>query len=207
MKAARFVVLGKSNTPEFGITCVTESRAERRLPRIRGTPSRTPGGCRAAPRPRSPRGAAARARLGRRRSIRIPASAAASSGSSRRAAASPPPIHERLPRALAERAALGHGPDAAALLRRLAGYEAGDAHWAPPPGRPFLDEVGADPGRLRIAFTAEPAILHRARSASRPGCAQRRGRTLRNWATTWSRRHRRGATRRAARGHSRGSGS
>jgi amidase len=48
--------------------------------------------------------------------------------------------------------------DAAAFLDVLAGYEAGDAHWAAPPARPFLDEVGADPGRLRIAFTAEPAI-------------------------------------------------
>ena len=48
--------------------------------------------------------------------------------------------------------------DAAAFLDVLAGYEPGDAHWAPPPERPFLDEVGAEPGRLRIAFTAEPAI-------------------------------------------------
>ena len=48
--------------------------------------------------------------------------------------------------------------DAAAFLDVIAGYEPGDAHWAPPPERPFLDEVGADPGRLRIAFTAEPAV-------------------------------------------------
>src|SRR5205823_14169448 len=48
--------------------------------------------------------------------------------------------------------------DAAAFLDVIAGYEPGDAHWAPPPERPFLDEVGADPGRLRIAFTVEPPI-------------------------------------------------
>jgi amidase len=48
--------------------------------------------------------------------------------------------------------------DAAAFLDAIAGYEPGDAHWAPPPERPFLDEVGADPGRLRIAFTAVPPI-------------------------------------------------
>ena len=48
--------------------------------------------------------------------------------------------------------------DAAAFLDVLAGYEPGDAHWAPPPERPFLDEVGADPGRLRIAFTIESPI-------------------------------------------------
>ena len=50
--------------------------------------------------------------------------------------------------------------DAAAFLDVLAGYEPGDAHWAPPPARPFLDEVGADPGRLRIALALEPAIPH-----------------------------------------------
>jgi Asp-tRNA(Asn)/Glu-tRNA(Gln) amidotransferase A subunit family amidase len=30
----------------------------------------------------------------------------------------------------------------------------GDPYWAPPPARPFADEVGADPGRLRIAVSA-----------------------------------------------------
>jgi amidase len=50
--------------------------------------------------------------------------------------------------------------DAAAFLDVIAGYEPGDAHWATPPERPFLEEVGTDPGRLRIAFTAEPAVPH-----------------------------------------------
>jgi amidase len=43
--------------------------------------------------------------------------------------------------------------DAAALLDVLEGYEPGDPHWAPPPPRPFRREVGAPPGRLRIAVT------------------------------------------------------
>jgi amidase len=43
--------------------------------------------------------------------------------------------------------------DAAAVLDAISGYVTGDAFWAPPPARPFLAEVGADPGRLRIAFT------------------------------------------------------
>jgi hypothetical protein len=34
-----------------------------------------------------------------------------------------------------------------------------------PPWRPFLDEVGADPGRLRIAFTAEPPIPYEVEDA------------------------------------------
>lgn len=44
--------------------------------------------------------------------------------------------------------------DAAALLDLLAGYVTGDAFWVPAPERPFLEEVGRDPGRLRVAFTA-----------------------------------------------------
>jgi amidase len=47
--------------------------------------------------------------------------------------------------------------DSAALLDATAGPDAGDPYWAPPPARPFLNEVGADPGRLRIAYTTTAA--------------------------------------------------
>jgi amidase len=43
--------------------------------------------------------------------------------------------------------------DSAALLDVLAGPVAGDAFTPPPPARPWLEEVGRPPGRLRIAFT------------------------------------------------------
>jgi len=46
--------------------------------------------------------------------------------------------------------------DSAALLDATAGPAPGDPYWAPPPERPFIDEVGADPGKLRIAFSAKP---------------------------------------------------
>jgi amidase len=48
--------------------------------------------------------------------------------------------------------------DAAALLDVMSGYVTGDAWWAPPPDRPFLDEVDRDPGRLRIAFHPHPGV-------------------------------------------------
>jgi Asp-tRNA(Asn)/Glu-tRNA(Gln) amidotransferase A subunit family amidase len=44
--------------------------------------------------------------------------------------------------------------DSAALLDATYGAEIGDPYWAPPQKRPYQDEVGADPGRLRIAFTS-----------------------------------------------------
>ena len=40
--------------------------------------------------------------------------------------------------------------DTAAILDAVAGEMPGDPYTAPPPRRPFLQEVGADPGRLRI---------------------------------------------------------
>ena len=43
--------------------------------------------------------------------------------------------------------------DSAALLDATAGPGAGDPYVAPPPARPFLEEVGADAGVLRIAYT------------------------------------------------------
>jgi amidase len=46
--------------------------------------------------------------------------------------------------------------DSAALLDVTSGPDIGDPYWAPPPARPFLDEVGRDPGRLRIAVTTTP---------------------------------------------------
>src|SRR5207302_276513 len=40
--------------------------------------------------------------------------------------------------------------DSAAFLDVVAGACPGDPYFAPPPSRPFADEVGAEPGRLRI---------------------------------------------------------
>jgi amidase len=159
IKEAGFVILGKSNTPEFGITAVTESDLNGAC-RNPWNPERTPGG--------SSGGAAAAVAAGAiplahgsdgGGSIRIPASCCGLFGiKPSRGRVSPAPfvsgsleLSQSGPISVSVR-------DAAAFLDVLAGYEPGDAHWAPPPVRPFLDEVGADPGRLRIAFTAEPAI-------------------------------------------------
>jgi amidase len=159
IKNAGFVVLGKSNTPEFGSTCFTESVLNG-VCRNPWNPERTPGG--------SSGGAAAAVAAGTMPlahgsdgggSIRIPASCCGLFGiKPSRGRISPAPfvsgsleLSQSGPLSVTVR-------DAAAFLDVLAGYEPGDAHWAPPPERPFLEEVGADPGRLRIAFTADPPI-------------------------------------------------
>jgi amidase/6-aminohexanoate-cyclic-dimer hydrolase len=43
--------------------------------------------------------------------------------------------------------------DSAVMLDAIHGPEASSPYFAPPPERPFAQEVGRDPGRLRIAFT------------------------------------------------------
>ena len=42
--------------------------------------------------------------------------------------------------------------DTAGMLDAIAGPGVGDPYTAPAPARPFIEEVGADPGRLRIGF-------------------------------------------------------
>ncbi len=48
--------------------------------------------------------------------------------------------------------------DTAAALDVLAGREVGDGSWAPPPPEPFAAAAAREPGRLRIAWTARPAL-------------------------------------------------
>ena len=49
--------------------------------------------------------------------------------------------------------------DSAALLDATTGPDLGDPYWAPPAARPYLQEVGADPGKLRIAFSIETDLV------------------------------------------------
>ena len=51
--------------------------------------------------------------------------------------------------------------DSAAVLDQIAGYRAGDTFVAPVPARPFAQEVGANPGRLRIGLLDHPVQADR----------------------------------------------
>jgi amidase len=48
--------------------------------------------------------------------------------------------------------------ETAQLLDILAGYELGDAAWAPPPAQPFAETATSEPKRARIALTTLPPI-------------------------------------------------
>jgi amidase len=158
-RAAGLLVLGKTNTPEFGnhSTAEPESQGPTRNP---WDTSRTAGG--------SSGGSAAAVASGMvpaahgndgAGSIRIPSSCCATVGlKPTRGRISWAPDGDAMAGLAVEHALTRTVRDSAAILDATAGRVPGDPYAAPPPSRPFRDEVGADAGRLRIAWTATPPI-------------------------------------------------
>jgi amidase len=157
IRNAGFVILGKTNTPEFGTIAQTESELNGACLNPWDT-ALTPGG--------SSGGAAAAVAGGLLPvahasdgggSIRIPSSCCGLFGiKPSRGRVSPAPY-------VSGSLGLGtSGPiartvrDAAALLDAMRGYEPGDFYVAPDPQRPYLDECDRAVGRLRIAVTTTP---------------------------------------------------
>jgi amidase len=155
-KRAGLVVVGKTNTPEFGIMPTTESElfGPARNP---WDTSRTTGG--------SSGGSAAAVAAGfvpmahandGGGSIRIPASCCGLFGLKPTRARNPlgPDFGDMFSGLVADHAVTRSVRDSAALLDATSGPAPGDPYVAPPPARPFIEEIGVDPGRLRIGFTA-----------------------------------------------------
>lgn len=154
-KRAGLIIIGKTNTPEFGILPTTE-------PKLFGATrnpwdtTRATGG--------SSGGSAAAVAAGivpmahandGGGSIRIPASCCGVFGLKPTRARNPlgPHFGDLFGGLIAEHAVTRSVRDSAALLDASAGMEPGDPYCAPPVARPFAREVGTDPGKLRIAFT------------------------------------------------------
>jgi amidase len=158
-KRSGLIILGKTNTPEFGILPTTEPRlfgSTRNPWDIERTTGGSSGGSAAAV-------AAGLVPLAHANdgggSIRIPASCCGLFGLKPTRARNPlgPSFTELMGGLVAEHAVTRSVRDSAALLDATSGPDAGDPYWAPSPLRPFLQEVGTDPGKLRIAFTSKPA--------------------------------------------------
>jgi amidase len=164
-KAAGLIVIGKANTPEFGLVPTTE-------PYLWGpcrnpwNTDRTTGG--------SSGGSSAAVAAGivpmahandGGGSIRIPASCCGLFGLKPTRARNPlgPALGDVMNGLVAEHVVSRTVRDSAAVLDATAGPDVGDPYPAPPPERPFIEEVGADPGKLRIAFatkTLEGKTVH-----------------------------------------------
>ena len=168
IRDAGFVIVGKTALPEMGILPTTESR---RFGPTRNpwALDRTPGG--------SSGGSAAAVAAGM-----IPIAHGNDGGGSTRIPAACCGLVGLKP----ARGRVSVGPDngesflvgdgvltrtvaeTAAMLDVLAGYEPGDASWAPPPGEPFAAAPARDPGPLRIGLALDSAL---ADAPLDPACA------------------------------------
>ncbi|HEY2601728.1 MAG TPA: amidase [Thermoleophilaceae bacterium] len=158
IREAGFVIVGKTSSPELGIIPVTEPR---RFGPTRNpwNLERTPGG--------SSGGAGAAVAAGM-----VPVAHGSDGGGSLRI----PAACCGLVGLKASRGRISRGPDlgdaflstdgmltrtvedCARTLDVMAGYELGDATWAPPPDEPFVTAIGRDPDRLRIGLVTRPPI-------------------------------------------------
>ncbi len=155
LQAAGLVVFGKTNSPELGGNASTEPQqwGPSRNP---WDTSRSTGG--------SSGGSAAAVAAGivpaahatdGGGSIRIPSACCGVFGfkPSRGRTSAGPILGEGWSGMSAEHAITRSVRDSAALLDAIAGAAPGDPYTAEPAARPYLDEVGREPGRLRIAMT------------------------------------------------------
>ena len=157
-RAAGFVPLGRTNVPEMGTTVTTEARS---LPAARNPwdPGRSAGG--------SSGGSAAAVASGMVAvahgndgggSIRIPSSECGLFGLK--------PTRARVSQGPLVGEAWGGGTidggltrtvrDAAGIMDLISTHEPGEPYYPPPLPRPLRDEVGADPGRLRVGVLDRP---------------------------------------------------
>ncbi len=169
-RAAGFVFVGKTNTPELATSVTTE-------PVVYGPThnpwalDRSPGG--------SSGGAAAAVAAGivpvahgndMGGSIRFPASMCGVVGlkPTRARTTLGPDFGEYWGPLTHEHVLTRSVRDTAAVLDAVAGPAPGDPYSAPRPARPFTDEVGASPGRLRVGLRTRT----RAGARSHPACEQ-----------------------------------
>ena len=166
-REAGFVAIGRTNAPEMGSTITTEPLAY--------GPSRNPwnldystGG--------SSGGSAATVAAGivavghandGGGSIRVPASECALVGlkPSKGRVSQAPLVGEAWAGATIDGCVSRSVRDTAAVLDAISGYEPGDPYVAPPFARPLVEEVGSDPGRLRIGVLDRSPLV-----PSHPDC-------------------------------------
>jgi len=168
-RAAGLIILGSTNTPEFGLLPVTEPEAHGPS-RNPWDPDRTPGG--------SSGGSAAAVAAGvvplagggdGGGSLRIPASCCGLFGLKPTRGRTPSGPDRAPPwRGFAVQHVLTRSVrDSAAALDWISPPEPGASSWPPPPRTSFLEAAGRDPEPLRVAWTDVPLLGSRVSPESR----------------------------------------
>jgi amidase len=157
-RQAGFVILGRTNTPELGILPTTEPVAYGATHNpwdLERSPGGSSGGSAAAV--AAGLVAAAHASDGGG-SIRIPANHCGLVGlkPSRGRVSLGPDFGDVMGGLVTELAVTRSVRDAGAILDAVHGPAPGDPYAAPPPLRRYSEEVGADPGRLRVGLMTTP---------------------------------------------------
>jgi amidase len=175
-RAAGFIAIGRTNTPEWGSTITTEPLAYGPTRNPWNTGHSTGG---------SSGGSAASVAAGivpvghandGGGSIRIPASECGLVGlkPTRGRVSQGPDVGESWMGATIDGVVTRSVRDTAAVLDAICGYEPGDPYTAPSFVRPLVDEVGADPGSLRIGVLDHPLLPG---AEAHPECTEAVGRT------------------------------
>lgn len=156
-RRAGFVIMGKTTTPEFGAISATEC-ARTGITRNPWNLDRTPGGSSggAAAAVSADLAPVAHASDGGG-SIRIPSSCTGLVGLKAARGRITSRIYGVVG-ASTNGVVAKDVADSAALLDVLGALDHGSWNVAPPPVRPFRDEVGADPGRLRVRLCVDNAL-------------------------------------------------
>ena len=160
LRRAGFVAIGRTNTPEWGSTITTEPLAYGPTRNPWNTDHSTGGSSGGSAAAVAARIVAAGHASDGGGSIRIPASECGLVGlkPSRGRVSKGPDVGESWMGSTTDGAVTRTVRDAALMLDVMAGYEPGDPYTAPPFVRPLVDEVGADPGPLRIGVLDHPLL-------------------------------------------------
>jgi amidase len=154
LERAGFVIVGKANTPEFGLMPTTEPEAYGPTHNPWDV-ARSPGGSSGGSAAAVSSGMVPLAHAGDGGgSIRIPASMCGLFGlkPTRGRISLGPDEHESWAGLVMRHVVTHSVRDSAAVLDAVQGYTTGDWYTAPVPERPYAKEVGAPPGRLRIGM-------------------------------------------------------
>jgi amidase len=155
---AGVIILGKTNACEFGLLPTTEPEAYGATANpwaLAHSPGGSSGGSGAAV-------AAGMVPLAHGNdgggSVRIPASCCGVFGLKPSRGRNPGTAEGNADGVVVEHCLTRSVRDSAAMLDVTQGPLPGDRWWAPPPARPYLDEVAEDPKPLRIAFTTADLV-------------------------------------------------